>query len=166
MKAAPITSERNAQSRPRVDITVGLCDPNALYPSAAPTILSHYFLFAAWLAAAQNLVKGGTYPLPEAQMDRFALQFKFGYVQPHEEVAILSAQQNNHPLIELVPVRDPARSAGAQARDAKSIRISDELKRYIVDIVGATRTAAGRATRREPARVARVDEGGAGAGVV
>ena len=40
----------------------------------------------------------GTYPLPEAQMDRFAMQFMLGYVPPEEEVAILTAQQHNHPL--------------------------------------------------------------------
>src|SRR5580704_5799745 len=49
--------------------------------------------------ATQNPVEfRGTYPLPEAQMDRFAMQFKFGYVSPEEEVAILSAQQDHHPL--------------------------------------------------------------------
>ena len=58
----------------------------------------------------------GTYPLPEAQMDRFAMQFTLGYVQPEEEVAILTAQEHNHPLDELKPVRHAGRRAGAQAR--------------------------------------------------
>ncbi|HWF19986.1 MAG TPA: AAA family ATPase, partial [Verrucomicrobiae bacterium] len=44
-----------------------------------------------FVIATQNPVEfRGTYPLPEAQMDRFAMQFKFGYVQPMEEVAILT----------------------------------------------------------------------------
>src|SRR5437016_13103216 len=52
--------------------------------------------------ATQNPVEfRGTYPLPEAQMDRFAIQFALGYVQSGEEVAILTAQEHNHPLADL-----------------------------------------------------------------
>src|SRR6266853_454690 len=57
-----------------------------------------------FVIATENPVEfRGTYPLPEAQMDRFALQFSLGYVQSNEEVAILTAQQHNHPLEELQP---------------------------------------------------------------
>src|SRR3954465_7471428 len=57
-----------------------------------------------FVIATQNPVEfRGTYPLPEAQMDRFAMQFTLGYVQPAEEVAILSAQITKHPLEDLVP---------------------------------------------------------------
>ena len=57
-----------------------------------------------FVIATQNPVEfRGTYPLPEAQMDRFAMQFKLGYVQPAEEVAILTAQEHNHPLDGLKP---------------------------------------------------------------
>ncbi|HAA05267.1 MAG TPA: magnesium chelatase, partial [Syntrophobacteraceae bacterium] len=49
--------------------------------------------------ATQNPVEfAGTYPLPEAQMDRFALQFHLGYVSADEEVSILTAQQQSHPI--------------------------------------------------------------------
>src|SRR4051812_6163304 len=52
-----------------------------------------------FVIATQNPVEfRGTYPLPEAQMDRFALQFSLGYVTPEEEVSILSAQMGTHPL--------------------------------------------------------------------
>src|SRR4051794_27783686 len=55
-----------------------------------------------FVIATQNPVEfRGTYPLPEAQMDRFAMQFALGYVQPSEEVAILTAQELRHPLEEL-----------------------------------------------------------------
>src|SRR5438093_2638282 len=55
-----------------------------------------------FVIATQNPVEfRGTYPLPEAQMDRFALQFSLGYVTPQQEVAILSAQMENHPLEKL-----------------------------------------------------------------
>src|SRR5262245_29884029 len=57
-----------------------------------------------FVIATQNPVEfRGTYPLPEAQMDRFALQFTLGYVAPEEEVAILSAQADQHPLERLTP---------------------------------------------------------------
>src|SRR5213078_5283412 len=52
-----------------------------------------------FVIATQNPVEfRGTYPLPEAQMDRFALQFALGYVAPEEEVAIVSAQEQRHPI--------------------------------------------------------------------
>jgi MoxR-like ATPase len=96
-----------------------------------------------FVIATQNPVEfRGTYPLPEAQMDRFALQFSLGYVQSAEEVAILSAQQHNHPLDELEPCASLADVIELQ-RATQNVRISDELKRYVVDLVGATRTAAG-----------------------
>src|SRR5215204_6097276 len=52
-----------------------------------------------FVIATQNPAEfRGTYPLPEAQMDRFALQFSLGYVKADEEVAVLSAQEKQHPL--------------------------------------------------------------------
>ena len=96
-----------------------------------------------FVIATQNPVEfRGTYPLPEAQMDRFAMQFTLGYVPPAEEVAILTAQQNNHPLEELKPAATLA-DVLALKRAVEDIRISDELKRYAVDLVAATRTASG-----------------------
>ncbi|MBI5772260.1 MAG: MoxR family ATPase [Verrucomicrobia bacterium] len=96
-----------------------------------------------FVIATQNPVEfRGTYPLPEAQMDRFALQFTLGYVPPEEEVAILSAQAQNHPIEKLQPCATLA-DALALKHAVKQVRISDELKRYMVDLVAATRTAKG-----------------------
>jgi MoxR-like ATPase len=96
-----------------------------------------------FVIATQNPVEfRGTYPLPEAQMDRFAMQFTLGYVSPAEEVAILTAQQHNHPLDELKPAATLA-DVLTLKRAVEAIRISDELKRYAVDLVAATRTASG-----------------------
>lgn len=96
-----------------------------------------------FVIATENPVEfRGTYPLPEAQMDRFALQFTLGYVPPEEEVAILTAQEHNHPL-ELL---QPCATLGdvlALKRAVENVRISDELKRYAVDVVAATRSATG-----------------------
>jgi MoxR-like ATPase len=96
-----------------------------------------------FVIATQNPVEfRGTYPLPEAQMDRFAMQFALGYVQSAEEVAILTAQQHNHPLEELRPCVSLAEVL-ALKHAAEQVRISEELKRYVVDLVGATRAAPG-----------------------
>lgn len=96
-----------------------------------------------FVIATQNPVEfRGTYPLPEAQMDRFAMQFTLGYVPPTEEVAILGAQANHHPLDDLLPCITLAEVLGLK-RAAQHIRVSDELKRYIVDLAGATRTTTG-----------------------
>ena len=96
-----------------------------------------------FVIATQNPVEfRGTYPLPEAQMDRFAMQFALGYVQSAEEVAILTAQEHNHPLDELEPCVSLAEVLDLK-RAVQQVRISDELKHYAVDLVGATRTAPG-----------------------
>jgi len=96
-----------------------------------------------FVIATQNPVEfHGTYPLPEAQMDRFAMRFSLGYVDPEEEVNILSEQNTSHPIDQLKPCanRDDVLALKAAI---STIRISDEIKRYIVDIVASTRTAPG-----------------------
>ena len=96
-----------------------------------------------FVIATENPVEfRGTYPLPEAQMDRFAMQFTLGYVTPTEEVAVLTAQQHNHPLDQLQPCVTLA-DVLMLRRAVENVRISEELKRYVVDMVAATRTAAG-----------------------
>jgi len=96
-----------------------------------------------FVIATQNPVEfRGTYPLPEAQMDRFAMQFTLGYVRPGEEVAVLTAQANNHPLDNLKPCTTFA-EVTALKQTAQNVRISVELKRYIVDLVSATRQGNG-----------------------
>jgi MoxR-like ATPase len=96
-----------------------------------------------FVIATENPVEfRGTYPLPEAQMDRFAMRFTLGYVEPAEEVAILTAQEHNHPLEKLKACITLAEVL-ALKRATETVRISDELKRYAVDLVRATRTATG-----------------------
>src|SRR3989441_10594271 len=96
-----------------------------------------------FVIATQNPVEfRGTYPLPEAQMDRFAMQFALGYVAPEEEVALLSAQEQHHPLDDVtscVSMDDALRLR----RSVRDVRVSDELRRYAVDLVRATRALAG-----------------------
>lgn len=92
-----------------------------------------------FVIATQNPVEfRGTYPLPEAQMDRFAMQCSLGYVSAAEEAAILADQTENHPvdLLESVASREEILELMAAAR---KVRFSDELRHYVVALVGATR---------------------------
>jgi MoxR-like ATPase len=92
-----------------------------------------------FVIATQNPVDcEGTYPLPEAQMDRFALQFSLGFVSPIDEVAILAQQLQAHPMEQIQPCLSREEIFTVQEL-VKQIRISREIKRYIVDIVAATR---------------------------
>jgi MoxR-like ATPase len=96
-----------------------------------------------FVIATQNPVEfRGTYPLPEAQMDRFAMQFTLGYVEAGEEVAILTAHEHNHPLDLLEPCAT-LEDILMLKHAVEGIRISDELKHYAVALVGATRAASG-----------------------
>jgi MoxR-like ATPase len=92
-----------------------------------------------FVIATQNPIEfHGTYPLPEAQMDRFAMRFSLGYVSEAEELEILSSQAVSHPIDVLQPCLslDEVR---AIKTEAINIRITDELQRYIVRLVSATR---------------------------
>jgi MoxR-like ATPase len=92
-----------------------------------------------FVIATQNPVEfRGTYPLPEAQMDRFAMQCSLGYVSAAEEAAILADQAESHPvdLLAAVATRQEILELMAAARH---VRFSDELRHYVVALVGATR---------------------------
>lgn len=100
----------------------------------------HAFFF---VVATQNPIEfEGTYPLPEAQMDRFALRFSLGYVSPEDEVAILTDQVSSHPLEatqSCVSTDDIIRWQTA----VRGVRVGDDIKRYMVDLVNATRAREG-----------------------
>lgn len=93
-----------------------------------------------FVIATQNPVEfRGTYPLPEAQMDRFAMQLALGYVSAEDEVSILDAQEQAHPLESLTPCVTLAEIQTLKDA-AKSVRVSEELKHYIVRLVQGTRS--------------------------
>jgi MoxR-like ATPase len=96
-----------------------------------------------FVIATENPVESrGTYPLPEAQMDRFALRFSLGYVTPDQEVSILNDQKKEHPIqgIEACVTLEEVLKLKA---DIREVRVSDEIKRYIVDVTNATRSYPG-----------------------
>lgn len=93
-----------------------------------------------FVIATQNPVElRGTYPLPEAQMDRFAFKCSLGYVTVEQEMDILKAQEHEHPLTRVRPVVTPAELAEVRAA-VKSVNVSEALREYIVRLVGATRS--------------------------
>lgn len=96
-----------------------------------------------FVIATQNPIDArGTYPLPEAQMDRFALQFRLGYISAENEVEILSNQIEQHPIEQIRPCV-AIEDIFTLKQQVKQVRVSTELKRYVVDIVNATRQAEG-----------------------
>lgn len=97
--------------------------------------LSEHFM----VIATQNPIESrGTYPLPEAQMDRFALKLKLGYVDIEQEIAILKQQQQRLPLNQLLSCCTlPELQAIRQ--QVRNIRIHDNLYQYIVHLVHQTR---------------------------
>ncbi len=94
-----------------------------------------------FVIATQNPVEfHGTYPLPEAQLDRFAMKFSLGYVSQKQEVSILESQGQKHPL-ESLNATISLEELQALQRQVKKVRISEELKHYLVEIVAATRNS-------------------------
>jgi MoxR-like ATPase len=89
--------------------------------------------------ATQNPIElGGTFPLPEAQVDRFLLKLKLGYLPANEEVAMLDRFQSGSPLGSLEAVTDSAEIKAAQAV-CRDIYCDTTLKDYCVRIVRRTR---------------------------
>ncbi|MBO9310598.1 MAG: MoxR family ATPase [Chloroflexi bacterium] len=89
--------------------------------------------------ATQNPIEyEGTFPLPEAQLDRFLLRLRLGYPTPQEEMAMLDAQQLRHPLTTIGQVLSVEELLNAQ-KLVRNVAVGEEVKRYIVEIVTATR---------------------------
>ena len=90
--------------------------------------------------ATQNPIEyEGTFPLPEAQLDRFFIRLQLGYPTDKQEIAILDAQRVIHPLetIEQVISAEELLEAQGAVRD---VHIADQVKAYVVAVVNATRS--------------------------
>jgi MoxR-like ATPase len=101
--------------------------------------------------ATQNPIEyEGTYPLPEAQLDRFLLRTSFGYPERDEEVEVLARRvERQSDEIALEPVID--RSTLLEMQEAvESIHVAESVQGYCVDIVTATRTSASTAVGSSP----------------
>ncbi|HEX3647741.1 MAG TPA: MoxR family ATPase [Pseudonocardiaceae bacterium] len=92
------------------------------------------------LATANPIEYEGTYPLPEAQLDRFLVRLDVGYPPPPEEAEVLRrrlARQREETFVE--PVLDASRFAGLQA-GVERVAVDDDVLRYCVDLTVATRS--------------------------
>ena len=89
--------------------------------------------------ATQNPIEyEGTFPLPEAQLDRFLLRVRLGYPSHSDEILILEQQQLRHPIEDIQAVcSDTDILAAAEA--VRAIYVSLAVKRYVVDLTGRTR---------------------------
>jgi MoxR-like ATPase len=89
--------------------------------------------------ATQNPIEyEGTFPLPEAQLDRFMMRISLGYPSSEEEIAILDSQQYVHPVETLEQAIDVRELLDAQER-VKEVYVDPLVKEYIVALVNATR---------------------------
>jgi MoxR-like ATPase len=89
--------------------------------------------------ATQNPIEyEGTFPLPEAQLDRFIVRIRLGYPGPQEEIAMLDSQQVRHPLNEIRQVVTADELLQAQ-QAVRNIYLNYDMKAYIVEVVNATR---------------------------
>lgn len=99
-----------------------------------------YFLSDPFFViATQNPVEtAGTYPLPEAQLDRFLIRLSLGYTDRDTEIKILSGIGESHPISELSSVLS-AEELNAAKKEAMNVKVNDAVLGYISDIGAATR---------------------------
>jgi MoxR-like ATPase len=96
-----------------------------------------------FVIATQNPIESrGTYPLPEAQMDRFGMQLRLGYVDPDDEVQLLMAQKDVHPIDLMTPCISIDDFLKLRQL-VNQVHLSKAVQHYIVAIVNATRDRAG-----------------------
>ncbi|MSQ23813.1 MAG: MoxR family ATPase [Chloroflexi bacterium] len=89
--------------------------------------------------ATQNPIEyEGTFPLPEAQLDRFIMRIRLGYPGRDQEVAVLDSQEMSHPIDDIGQVVDADELRGAHAA-IRQVRVEPSVRGYIVDVVAATR---------------------------
>lgn len=90
------------------------------------------------IATQNSLEMTGTYPLPEAQLDRFFARLSIGYPDKASEQSILGQQQVTHPIDSVKPIVDLPKLIEMQA-SIRDVFVHDRIREYIVDIVRATR---------------------------
>ena len=124
-RATPKTQSALLESMEERQVTVD----GHTYPLGSPFMV---------LATQNPIEYEGTFPLPEAQLDRFMLRIRLGYAAKNEEMDMLDRQQHSHPLESIEQVVTVEELSAAQEA-IKEIYIDDLVKEYIVDLVRSTR---------------------------
>ncbi|MFH0911596.1 MAG: MoxR family ATPase [Planctomycetota bacterium] len=92
-----------------------------------------------WVVATQNPIEfHGTYPLPEAQLDRFAMQLTIGYPPEEAEMEILATHKLHQPIDSIGPVSTLEEILEAQ-NAVRQVHVDEDVARYLIEIVAATR---------------------------
>lgn len=124
-RATPKTQSAMLEAMEERQVTVD----GATYPLPKPFLVM----------GTQNPIEyEGTFPLPEAQLDRFFMRVRMGYPQLLDEIKVLEQQQLQHPILSLNSVATVEELLHVQEL-VKTIYVSPAVKRYIVEIVRATR---------------------------
>ncbi len=124
-RASPKTQSALLECMEERQVTVD----GTTYPLARPFLV----------LATQNPVEmEGTYPLPEAQRDRFLARTAIGYPDPATEVAMLAGRDHSDPLDTLTAVADGP-TVAALIDAVATVHVAHELRQYIVEIIGSTR---------------------------
>ena len=112
-----------------------------------------------FVMATQNPIEHeGTYPLPEAQLDRFLLKMKMGYPTAEEEIEVLRRAQYDSPLEDLQPVLSLEELLQLQV-EVKNVLVDDTIKAYIIELANCTRNDYRIVFRSEPTSIDCFNEG-------
>ncbi len=124
-RATPKTQAALLEAMAERQVTVD----GVTYPMAAPFLV---------LATQNPIEYEGTFPLPEAQLDRFLLRINLGYPDRDQEINVLDSQQFEHPINQIGQVVDEQELLAAQ-ESLKEVYVDPLIKNYIVEIVHQTR---------------------------
>jgi MoxR-like ATPase len=125
-RATPRTQSALLESMQEQQVTV----EGITYPLPRPFIV---------LATQNPIEYEGTFPLPEAQLDRFLLKLSVGYPAPEDEKHLLEHLSHEHPITILKPVVESSKLVDFQ-HQVWDVFVEDSLREYIVQIINATRT--------------------------
>ena len=124
-RATPKTQSALLEAMEERQITVD----GVTYPMARPFLV---------LATQNPIEYEGTFPLPEAQIDRFMMRIHLGYPSKAHEIDVLSRQSDHHPIQDIEQVISADELIDAQAA-VRTVYVDDLVKAYIVDLVATTR---------------------------
>lgn len=124
-RATPKTQSALLETMEERQVTVD----GVTYPLPRPFIV---------LATQNPIDYEGTFPLPEAQLDRFMMRLSLGYPARNDEIEVLARQQQSHPIQKLEQVVDSAELMAAQ-QAVRNVHVDNLIREYIVSLVDATR---------------------------